>query len=158
MDEVNFLTGFKWKRSERSTIMEFYQRLLNFISLKITALVQENQTWVYSKQRCQGWWRALSMASRQSGRQSNSCSFTFSLMPIVRILSLTLLDCPWIDRSHWLCPAKSACCCARRWPYRHGLKSWRDMPPQAHARTAGVDGKLHVAKLSRPPTQCDIAS
>ncbi len=33
----------------------------------------------YSKQRGQGWWQALNMASRQSGRQPNSCSFIFSL-------------------------------------------------------------------------------
>ncbi len=46
-------------------------------SKKITALVNENQTCAYSKQRGQGWWRALSMASRQSGRQFNSCSFMF---------------------------------------------------------------------------------
>ncbi len=32
------------------------------------------------------------------------------------------------------------------------------MPPQAHARTAGVHGKLYVVKLSMKPQQCGIAS
>ncbi len=28
------------------------------------------------------------------------------------------------------------------------------MPPQAHARTAGVQAQHHVFELSRPPKQC----
>ncbi len=35
------------------------------IKFAITNLVHENQACAYSKQRGQGWWRALSMASRQ---------------------------------------------------------------------------------------------
>ncbi len=38
---------------------------------KNTTLFHENQTCAYSKQRGQGWWRAISVAFRQSGRQSN---------------------------------------------------------------------------------------
>ncbi len=59
----------------------FLEALFQFnFAKKITTQVHENQTCVYSKQRGQGWWRALSMASRQSGRQASSCSFIFSLV------------------------------------------------------------------------------
>ncbi len=62
-------------------------------SKKITTLAHVNQTCAYSKQRVQGWWRELCMTSRQSARQSNSCSFLFSLVhdffkPFKRLNSL----------------------------------------------------------------------
>ncbi len=57
------------------------------------------------------------MASRQSGRQLNSCSFIFSLVH------------DYLNRL-----------IKKRENLRHGLERWRDMPPSAHART--VDTSL----------------